>query len=551
MSRAERASTGSTSSTTTAVRRSPTRGNSNAQTSDRVVRRALALVVGVGVVLRVAQYLSDRSLWLDESLLALNLMGRSLADVVGQLLFGQAAPVPFLAAQWLVTSVGGTSEAALRLVPLLAGLASTVLFAVLAHRVAKGWTAVVATSAFVVSNGLIYYAAELKPYSVDVLVAIVLVLLGVGILEHEPSSRRAVAYAFAGLAAILCSFPSVFVACGVLAAVLAQPLVSPTRWAPRLWFAGIWVATIGAVGLVALARTEEVRSAFEGGGSVSRGAFGDGLLSVEWLNGFATGLVNSIGLSEERPVSHLYKVAALVVVLGLVALAVRRWLLALMLAVPFLATLVASSLDLYPLTERTTLFLVPLVVLLLAEGVAAPMRWVRAPLGVALAAALGVAVLAFPVYEAAGHLADPRVKEELRPALVGLLARAAPGDTLYLHPGAQYAYRYYAECDCFDRSERLRRLFPYRALDGRRDDSAALRPTGPRLLLGARDDEAADLRRRLSRVHGRVWVVHSHAEGQDEEEFFARGLPRELDALGSRVAVVRAPGATAYLYRLP
>src|SRR5256885_16763608 len=40
-------------------------------------RQLVFLLVGVGIFLRVAQYLANRSLWIDEAWLALNLLSRS------------------------------------------------------------------------------------------------------------------------------------------------------------------------------------------------------------------------------------------------------------------------------------------------------------------------------------------------------------------------------------------------------------------------------------------------------------------------------------------
>src|SRR6476619_7750032 len=84
-------------------------------------------VVGFGAVLRVARYLSDRSLWLDESLLTINLMTRSYAALVKTLDYNQGAPVGFLWAERLMLDRFGDSEFTLRFLPLLVGVASVFL----------------------------------------------------------------------------------------------------------------------------------------------------------------------------------------------------------------------------------------------------------------------------------------------------------------------------------------------------------------------------------------------------------------------------------------
>jgi hypothetical protein len=531
---------------------SPARGNTNEIASEDAARVALGLVVATGIVLRVAQFLSDRSLWHDEALLALNLIERPFSDLIGQLHFGQAAPVPFLAGTWLVSWAGGDSEPVLRLIPLVAGILATVLFAVLARKLLGRWTAVVATVAFVAADALVYYASELKPYSTDVLVTVVLLLVA-ATLADEPSPRRSILYGVVGVAAILWSFPSVFVAGAIVVVLITRPLVGVAPWRPGIYVAGIWTGAVAMLALSAASRTDEVRSSFGSSSNATDAAFGDRgkVLDLDWLDGFATALLHAIGTSEERPASHLLKVGALAVVLGLVALLIRRRWLAVMLALPFLLTLLASRLELYPITERTTLFLVPLVALLLAEGASAPARWIQGPVGLTLSVALVVGVLVYPVYQASAHVANPRVKDELRPVLEDVAERARPGDTLYLHSPAQYAFRYYADCSCLAGTESLSRLFPFDRVDGRIDGSSAIRPTGPRFILSTEDDERGGLRSRLEGVHGRLWVVYSHVRNEDDERFVEVTLPQALDRRGMRLAVLRKPGATAYLYALP
>ena len=48
-----------------------------------------------GIVLRLVPYLVNRSLWLDESMLALNIIHRSFAGLWAPLDFNQGAPLDF------------------------------------------------------------------------------------------------------------------------------------------------------------------------------------------------------------------------------------------------------------------------------------------------------------------------------------------------------------------------------------------------------------------------------------------------------------------------
>jgi hypothetical protein len=94
----------------------------------------LRLAVVVGVALRFLEYFSDRSLWIDESVVALNLEARSFPSLFHHLSFYVVAPVGFLLLEKLAITLFGASEYALRAVPLIASLVALTAFVPLARR---------------------------------------------------------------------------------------------------------------------------------------------------------------------------------------------------------------------------------------------------------------------------------------------------------------------------------------------------------------------------------------------------------------------------------
>jgi hypothetical protein len=539
--------------------RTPTRVIASTTRSWDYAGFAVAFAVAIGAALRCLQYLSGRSLWHDEALLALDVVDRPIDALFGRLDFAQAAPWPFVVAEWGLANSIGASEESLRLLPLTAGLASLVVFAVLARRLLPPMAAVTTIVVFAFANSVVYYAAELKPYSSDVLVTCVVLLLATITLDRTPSRRRGIVLGLAGCAAIVVSYPSLFVACP---AILVLLVAAPSRGDWRRTIDGrapvIMLWSVGVLALVVDAhrRTGDVREEFEEGAGVfetlPNGEGASDAIDLGFVDRFGSDLLQALGLAQDRPLSHLAKVVALAMVVGLVSLARRRPAIATMVALPFAATLLASRLHLYPITERTTLFLVPCVALLLGEGVWWPARHWRGRGGLALAAAATAAAVAFPAYSAAYHVVHPRKKEELRPVLEAIGDAWQPGDTVYLHPGAQYAFRYYAECGCLERAgaELMARL-PFEGREGPASRSTALEPTTAALVLGTATTEPLILRKSLLARHGRWWFVYSHANSPGEGEFLERVVPDVLGDLGTQVATVRRRGAGAYLYVLP
>ena len=72
----------------------------------------------IGAIVRLTQYFANRSLWLDEAMLANNIVPRSFSDLARALDHGQVAPIGFLWIEKALVSILGNNEFALRLFPL-------------------------------------------------------------------------------------------------------------------------------------------------------------------------------------------------------------------------------------------------------------------------------------------------------------------------------------------------------------------------------------------------------------------------------------------------
>ena len=168
----------------------------------------------IGIFLRLARYMADRSLWLDEVLLARNILERSFSGLLTPLSLNQGAPVGFLMLQKLSVTLLGGSEYALRLVPLLAGIISVPLFWRLARRMLDLPIAVFALALFCVCEPLIYYSSVAKQYRVDVTVALAILLAAARLMDHHHSAKRLLTFLMVGVVSVWLSHPAVFVIAG-------------------------------------------------------------------------------------------------------------------------------------------------------------------------------------------------------------------------------------------------------------------------------------------------------------------------------------------------
>ncbi|MEM1013224.1 MAG: glycosyltransferase family 39 protein [Planctomycetota bacterium] len=157
---------------------------------------------------RLVRFTTDRPFWGDEAMLAINFYVRDFAGLNGPLLYSQLAPPAFLWISEAMTLLLGHSEEALRLVPALAGAAATVVFAIMAWRFLRPREALAAVAVLAASYFPLRHSVELKPYSVDLLVAALTVWLTLEI-RRRPDVLKWVGLIATGVVGVWVSFTAV------------------------------------------------------------------------------------------------------------------------------------------------------------------------------------------------------------------------------------------------------------------------------------------------------------------------------------------------------
>jgi hypothetical protein len=530
------------------------RGVSDRPFSAAILQWSVALLVSVAVLFRGAQYLANRSLWLDEASLALNVLNRGFSSLTGELDFNQGAPVGFLFAEKVLTIFIGSSEYALRLLPLVCSLASVYFFFLLARRLLTDHGVPIALLLFATASGLIYYASELKPYSTDVAVALFLTLVACSIVESRLSYRRSVIAALSGMLVIAFSYAATSVALAIVGVfgVYAVRERRSREWRRFLPILVTWGVGGAAVFALTFHQLGHLRS------SLSFPAEPLSLRSAgHALNLFATGLDQSLGfsLAPGWAESLLLKIAVVVWLVGAVSLFRRHRAMCLILILPALLTFLAYLAKLYPLFPRATLFILPGAIVLLAEGVVAiagPLPRIPAiSLGTALAGTLCVVPASYAAY----HLVVPRHHEELRTVLSDIQRSSRPGDAIYLEHDAQYAFLYYLQCKCLDLSApgqgNVSLWRPKLARFGPRESAPALVSQPPFLFVGPSVLSGPKVYLNdLRRLRGlpRVWVVDTHVSNAAVRNFLNGPWLMRLNKMGRRLTEFHSTQANAFLY---
>ena len=136
---------------------------------------SLGITIVLGIILRLLFYSYNRPLWSDEAALALNIINMNNYFIT--LDNGQAAPAIFMYVSKIMYQIIPYKELGLRLLPLIFSICSIFVFIKFTMEyLEKNFSIYIATTAFVLSYPLIYYAQEFKPYSWDLLSFMVILL---------------------------------------------------------------------------------------------------------------------------------------------------------------------------------------------------------------------------------------------------------------------------------------------------------------------------------------------------------------------------------------
>lgn len=500
--------------------------------------------VAVGFMLRALRYLDAPGVWLDEALLAINILEKPLADIFGPLLYLQSAPPGFLLLEEGAESLLGDAEWSLRLFPFLASLGALLLFAYICRQLLAPPAAALGILLFATAEPLLLRTAEIKHYSVDVLATTLLLALYCWTTAGPPgrSRKRLLALALVAPASLWFSFPAIFTLAGVVAALALLGWQRQTRalLVGAAALAPLGLAMFGIVYAVAAGNAGRVSASIFGSGDpeLSVGRF----KTIE--NAWWT-LINPGGFGNETAA-----LAALLAGFAVIALARARTMDTLaLLTVPLGLAAAADAIHRYPLGGRFSLFLVPLLLLLVARGAQALVGWSRRPLVVG--AGVTLFLLASPAALAAYHMLQPPARSDVKPLLRHLAERWRSGDSLYVYPDSQYQLRYYSQCeDCAISAVDFpwpTRLAP--PSSPREQYAPALRSIPPSVIVGSTSDPESPLGdlERLS-PSSRVWLLFSTDtrthDGRDDQTTLVEVLGQDRKLLDE----LRARGGWLYLF---
>jgi hypothetical protein len=514
-----------------------------------ILTLGLPIAIAIGYL---SLTLGGRSLWIDDALVAVNVLdGRLDPSSL------QTTPVGFFLLLKLSTVFFGSSEFAFRLPAFAFFVAAIGTTSVLARRIYRGtFEAVVAALLLATSFAALTYARAVKPYTADMFLATLIPIVALAIIAR-PTPRRWIVYGSMLVITPLLSFPALLVsACTALFLFVVLARSYPYRsWLPA-WLtthviAAFWVAGYGLAFLHGQ-RSEGLTAFWASGFPPPAGVVRTGLwFGLEYwrlLAWFFTPFFMPAQSAPWRIVDHVVQVASVLLLsLGILALFMRRQApFVILLLGPAVLLIPVALLHLYPfdpqLGGRLGLYFLPAASVLMAGGLGYVIQpEARSPWrsrGVATAAVLVAIVFAarglYPLLSDRSIAQVP--KEELRDLVTNeLIPNLQPGDSIYVYYAAVYGFEYYAP-----------QLRPEVTPDSRElgiFDRDGIHVAYGSAHYGAPYDLSHEADATLGRTgSARMWIVISHFEGDDPQTLTAR-----MSQCGMVQHVWEQAGASLYL----
>jgi hypothetical protein len=400
------------------------------------------LLVVIGIGLRLRHFLENRSLWLDEAYVATRIIGRSWQEILNDTPMFPSQPkepLIFSLIAKLFTFILGNHEYALRLLPFAASVLTLILFFRFMRKYIDPRAVPIALGLLVFCDPVVYYAAEVKPYSSDICVALLLFGLYKFISEREYSYGRYLLFGIVGSVSFWLSFPSLFVVAGLGTALLIR------SWKDLDADKVKALLTIGLFGCISFGALYVRYFAAMTSSGYILGTWQDAFLPLSgtmldkllWVKGAWTKIfLDPLGLSCGITGAVLFFIGCVVVLR-------RDKDTACMLLLPLIFVFCAALLQKYPFKGRVLFFAIPALLMCLAEGLVGLLTWFKK-----YRFWLGLPLVTFlfyqPIKVSAQNFVQGREREENRAVMAFFDQHYAQGDMVYMNISAQFPFWYYS-----------------------------------------------------------------------------------------------------------
>ena len=406
----------------------------------KITNFLLILALLVGASLRLAVYFQNRSFIIDEANLARNIVEKNYAEFFQPLDYEQYSPPVFSSALKGMTQLGGVNEYSLTLISLLAGIGTLILLFLMGRYLSLDPIPLLyLLLLFSFSELAIRYSTELKQYSLDAFLCLLFSYWYLRNRDKNWNSGFAFKLAIFGAFAVWCSMPIVFVLAAIGMDLLFRFLKQREFNFGYLIMIGMFWLISFAVYYFSILKVDAMSDYLQ---NFHDRYFFDFLpFSKEAITrdyNLLLGLIRSV--TDKTTISLIG--CLIFFILGLIRLYRENRSAFSILILPLVFTLLASHFHMYSLLTRLTLFLIPMLSLVMVYGFSWAWRKSNKYLKIGLAVFALLTIINKKGYQ---YFCTKMEFEDAKVGLNYLKDKIKPDEKIYVHHAAVPAFLFYNE----------------------------------------------------------------------------------------------------------
>jgi len=404
-------------------------------------------LIGIGIGLRFNQYLINHPLGLDETYVAIQTLARTWEEIFSFYRHPNTQPLAPLYFYVLVKSLVlllGNNEYVLRLSSFVCSMGSVLLFYRILRKYFDKGVVTLALAFFVLADSLIRFAGIVKYYSLDVFVSLTLIYFCEKYLwQREIKPKTWLWWGVLGSMAIWTSYGSIFILTGI-----GLVLFFKNRHEARqrlfvvgmgmMWFLNFFI--LSKASLRFMTSSQRLLQMWDDYKHAFLPASATFLTFIIWVKDAVLNMfVNPGGM--------LFPVLGLIIfIVGLIVVFFKNRTRFYFYLSWFLLLLTMAALRKFPFYGRMLLFFIPIVYIVIAEGLVFLIKQ-RPPWGTGVAAGIIMVLLANPLYKAGYHLTHNRYQDcsNSNFLLKIFKEKYVPGDFIFINNYAFFPICYYGQ----------------------------------------------------------------------------------------------------------
>ena len=479
--------------------------------------RIINVIIFIGILLPIVQFIFNRSLWTDEATLVLDIYNTSSLDLLKPLNSGALGTILFLLLEKFFSNLIPNSEYGLRILPLLCYLASLLFFYnILKQIFSNHYTIIFALSLYVFNASMILYSSEVKPYICDVLM--ITSIYYFILRKYESVENQYYIMGIIGTIGIFLSYvsPIILSSCGIYFFYISL-IKKKLDYSYVVAIFSFWTITFLVYYYFFIYNHPS--------GGYFR-TYWANMNTFMPINPFTVDFFQFHFDKIKMICSQLISVGnigryflAILYLVGFSCLIYKRnFEIIILLFFPIFIHLLISAFELYPFDLRLILYLIPTIIIVAAYGFEYFNDMIFKDLKIDRLRFLSI-LIPFSILSVTPWYAFPLKKEEIKKSIDYIKNNIADENKIYVYKGALDAYKYYDKIEYIN--------FSNSVIFGK----------------GTRADKSTYIEQ-LINLRGNIWLLFSHNYNNEEEYIIT-----QLDSLGyHRIEAFRSHGSSTYLY---